>query len=91
MPFERRSMAGQPYYPSNATEGDIFIARYCQHCRRGFRNCDILLSSFAGEDAKEWRFNAEGVPICKAFEDELDPPPPTPRCPDTLDMFGSRR
>lgn len=96
MPFERLSMAGQPYRPSNGTEGDIFMARYCQRCRRHAHDCDILLAAYAYDSddpayPREWKYNNVGVPMCSAFSDIDGEPPPAPRCTETLDMFGGSR
>lgn len=64
------------YRPSNATEGDAFINRWCCTCvkyRGG--HCRILLNTMAYDVdelgyPKEWRRNAEHRPICTAWTDQ---------------------
>lgn len=91
--------AGQPYQPSNGTEGEIFWSEWCCRCskdksmREGvdIEECDdneicrILGASFQGK-AKEWVYGADGQPMCTAFH-EFGTPEPY-RCPNTTDMFG---
>jgi hypothetical protein len=92
--------AGQPYQPSNGTEGDIFISEWCSKCAKdkAMREgepldecdddevCQILGASFRGE-AKEWVYGPDGQPMCTAFHEPGTPEPY--RCPATPDMFGS--
>lgn len=75
---------GDPYRPSNGTEGEIFIAGWCNRCQRdaahrrsdGSRpGCDILARSFAheiGEEGypSEWVYGPKGEGICKAWQPE---------------------
>ena len=86
----------EKYQPSNGTEGDWFMARFCHHCHHeSFDNdidnhCDIialtmLLKVTDDDYPKEW-IRDENGPRCTAFSDnnkKLDPP----RCTKTLDMF----
>lgn len=86
------------YRPSNATEGDSFIARFCAHCQRspGNRNlggphgCEIIEDSMLW-DVEDHRYPSELTsdergPVCTAFlpEGEVF----TPRCPLTGELFG---
>ena len=91
--------AGQPYQPSNGTEGEVFWSEWCYTCARdkamregaNFEDCDdnercdIIAASFRGE-AKEWVFGADGQPMCTAFHEFGTPE--LYRCPATADMFG---
>ena len=91
--------AGQPYQPSNGTEGAVFWSEWCSHCSRdkamregaNIDDCDddevcaILGASFRGE-AKEWVYGTNGQPICTAFHEYGTAE--TFRCPVTPDLFG---
>lgn len=93
------AQAGQPYKPSNGTEGHVFISEWCCNCARdkAMREgepldecdddevCQILGASFRGE-AKEWVYGIDGQPMCTAFHAPGTPEPY--RCPATADMFG---
>lgn len=90
-----KARAGEPYRPSNGTEGDIFQARWCAGCRhrqtRDGNGCLIELSAWAydlGEEGypSEWQYGANGQPRCTAFEDRHRPAR-TPRCKATDDLF----
>jgi len=69
------------YRPSNGTEGEIFMERFCYRCTKlsvddDSKDCDILTRSFwyaigDPEYPKEWIANdATGLqdPRCTAFE-----------------------
>ena len=91
-------MAGKPYRPSTGTEGAAFENEWCGWCARdaAFRDdpdrgegCQIIADTFAYEITdprypKEWVFDRDGRPCCKAFT--TDPKMPV-RCDKTLDMF----
>ena len=90
----------KPFRPSNGTEGDIFHGQYCTYCRAnaGEDGCDIELRAMANdiddpeypkEWIREWRdaLNWWGAPLCTAYV-SINDPERTPRCPNTLDMFG---
>ena len=74
-------MANSPFQPSNGTEGDIFFAAYCNHCKRSGTDanpahCEIVMRSMSldvGDQGypKEWVHNAAGEPTCTAFDAEL--------------------
>jgi hypothetical protein len=70
------------YRPSNGTEGECFMARWCAVCRhdRGSRDesleldgCNILAMTMAvcsandPDHPKEWRYGDDGHPVCTAF------------------------
>lgn len=83
----------RPYRPSNGTEGDIFMAQWCERCALADYNgdgCMIQLRALAHsigdpEYPAEWRLTNGGAPQCTAFD--IDPPP-EPRCDRTPDMFS---
>lgn len=68
------------YRPSNGTEGEIFMSRWCHNCAKdnldvdtGDGGCEIIADTMALDDDDEdypraWRLDAEGVPMCAAFE-----------------------
>ena len=94
--------AGQHYQPSNGSEGEYFHAKWCACCARDKDMngtcaaegrdpgdddwCQILGASFRDEGAKEWVFDAKGIPTCTAFV-PMDQPIPAPRCEHTKDLF----
>lgn len=85
---------GEPYRPSNGTEGEAFMDRFCDECKRGAAfqagtgdSCPIAAASMAfdiGDEGypKEWQHGPDGQPLCTAFEAEGEE-----RCTGTLDMF----
>lgn len=82
----------RPYRPSNGTEGDIFMAAWCEHCALADHEdggCMIQLRALAHkidepEYPAEWNFTNGGAPQCTAFTTD---PENEPRCPETIDMF----
>jgi hypothetical protein len=75
-------MADKPYRPSNDTEGEIFIARWCNRCVKSDPDpnteidCDILSRSFwyninDPEYPKEWVIDdaddVREIGYCTAF------------------------
>lgn len=68
------------YRPSNGTEGELFRAQFCDRCKRekgAYVRCSILGDTlFLDVDdpdyPAEWTFDAEGKPVCTAFEGEGD-------------------
>jgi hypothetical protein len=66
------------YQPSNGTEGDIFMSRYCYQCSKfphdsdAKSQCQIVLATFAydtddKEYPKQWRY-VDGRPTCTSFK-----------------------
>ena len=93
MPVHLPDAAGEPYRPSNGTEGEMFACEFCYRCSRYGNDedgyCDIQIRSFWSDIGEpdypaEWVFDAEGYPTCTAFT--LEDPQPQ-RCDKTLDMF----
>jgi len=83
----------EKFRPSNGTEGEVFIGHWCCNCQRDVdEGCPILGATFSfdidhPDYPKEWVRDETG-PKCTAFV-ELGEPLPTPRCENTIDMFGS--
>ena len=91
-PFKK--FAGQPYMPSNGTEGMMFTGEFCDTCINQHPDPDkqpqcnsILLKSLIGEQPPEWIYNATGHPTCTAYiswnwgnndNDGWNEPPPPP-------------
>jgi hypothetical protein len=85
------SNAVRPYRPSNGTEGEIFMERWCATCQRDadFQDgndgagCEIAARALAFDIGQpdypaEWCETSEG-PLCTAWEKRLPKPPPKPR------------
>ena len=102
MPLWIKEAAGQPYMPSNGTEGEVFWAAWCEKCERdkvmnGSASvadadsnpdlyCEILNRSFREDHLDEWKFGPDGWPMCTAYVSKGQPLP-LPRCEHTTDMF----
>lgn len=62
------------YRPSNGSEGDMFMERWCEYCEKDAKQgCPILAASFSydadePEYPEELTFDANGQPCCTAFE-----------------------
>ena len=68
MPYAIKECAGTPYVPSNGSEGQAFIARFCRHCIHDTeQDCGILFRALAGCEPPEWTHDADGRPQCTAF------------------------
>lgn len=80
---ELAARAGQPYRPSNGTEGEIFHNAACARCAKwvededtdphGRNSCTIEIYAWAfGIDEpkypKEWVYGPDGQPTCLAFD-----------------------
>ena len=69
---------GEPYRPSNGSQGDGFMEHWCARCQRdaAFRDgmfsdgCSILAGAFATGGAPEWQYDTNGEPCCTAFVEE---------------------
>lgn len=97
----RMMVEGEPYMPSNGTEGEIFIESWCGECAHDKEMngtcyaegrdagdgdwCEILGASYRGE-AKEWQYGPDGQPRCTAFTPMGLPA--VERCEHTADMFA---
>ena len=70
---------GEPYRPSNGSQGDGFMEHWCDRCQRdaAFRDdmfsdgCSILAGAFATGGAPEWQYDANGQSCCTAFVEEM--------------------
>lgn len=89
-------MTLEKYRPSNGTEGDAFMARFCERCAFGLGEslspCLIVGATMAfdvddPEYPTEWVEDAAG-PRCTAFIPAGEPAP-APRCVHTQDMFSA--
>lgn len=86
----------RPYRPSNATEGDLFMADWCCRCAHHNHDdaefaCMVQLRALAHnigdpDYPDEWQLTNAGTPQCTAFAAEA---PAAPRCDQTIDMFAS--
>mgnify|MGYP001592527605 FL=1 len=62
------------YRPSNGSEGDRFTEKFCEICAKDVDySCTILARTmvYGCEDKQypnEWTYDAEGKPVCTAFE-----------------------
>lgn len=80
-----------PYRPSNGTEGECFMGKFCERCRRDInQDCPIIAATMAfdisdPEYPGEWVEDESG-PRCTAFE-PIGDAAATPRCDKTVDMF----
>lgn len=74
-----KARSGEPWRPSNGTEGDIFMAQWCERCALADYDgdgCMIQLRALAHsigdpEYPPEWQIGPDGQPCCTAF-DEAD-------------------
>ncbi|HEY9804796.1 MAG TPA: hypothetical protein V6D25_30970 [Leptolyngbyaceae cyanobacterium] len=61
---------GEAYRPSNGAEGQIFMNRWCNKCKRNSEvlqvYCDILTMAYRKEQPPEWIYH-DNKPICTAF------------------------
>ena len=75
--------SAQPYRPSNGTEGECFMGRWCAGCARDAygdasfapgegEQCEILANAMAGAQPPEWIADDRG-PRCTAFVDDGTP------------------
>ncbi|WP_018407895.1 hypothetical protein [Methylocystis rosea] len=76
------------FRPSNGSEGLAFMERFCDRCRRddAFQRdpqnndgCEIVANTMALtiDDERypsEWTFDADGRPVCTAFEPIVESP-----------------
>jgi len=63
------------YFPSNGTEGMVFMEMHCQFCtkdsqlRGGKTYCSILSGSMIkGSPVKQWIHDESGHPTCTSFQ-----------------------
>lgn len=70
---------GKLYTPSNGSEGDVFMARWCERCAKdGFteehpeNGCKIIVESMCGMEPPQWVIDAKGWPMCAEFKEAPD-------------------
>ncbi len=66
------------YRPSNATEGDWFMGKFCLNCQK-YSRCKIPERTmfYVTEDPeypKQWTYQ-DTKPVCTAFSDKSQPKP----------------
>jgi len=73
-------MKPRSYRPSNGSEGEWFLGRFCHRCVKDSEGkpCSILGRTFTYNETdkrypKEWIEDADG-PRCTAFSDHKTPP-----------------
>ena len=54
------------FYPSNGTEGQIFMEEFCDKCCKK-NQCTILLNSLIGKHPKQWIYDEKGKSKCTSF------------------------
>lgn len=55
------------YYPSNGTEGEGFMYKFCDKCYK-YNSCTILTGSLIGKQPKQWIWDDDtDMPICTSF------------------------
>lgn len=99
-PIEREEGEPKPYRPSNGTEGECFMGRWCAHCvldaygsaedeheLSDGPTCDVLGNALAGFQPDEWIYGRDGQPRCTAFQAE----PPDPLWGSPFDPDGAMR
>lgn len=57
------------YYPSNGTEGQIFMEEFCDKCYKS-NQCTILLNSLIGKHPKQWIYDENGKSKCTSFNNK---------------------
>ena len=65
------------YTPSNGTEGEWFMDKFCANCCKdttqrkidGKTMCNILTKSLLNEQPKEWIYDENDKPVCTSFKD----------------------
>ena len=77
------SKTREPYRPSNGTEGEMFMERWCADCARDHAHredpdaangCEIIVMAMCHnitdpDYPKAWVWNEKGQPICTEFEE----------------------
>lgn len=56
------------YYPSNGTEGDVFMSNNCYKCYKTY-GCTILANSLVGKRPKQWIHKENHNAICTSFRE----------------------
>ena len=95
MPIRIPEASGEPYQPSNGTEGLMFMEQFCDRCTKNAYNhetgeggCEIQLRTMIHQPGdkdypSEWVFDASGRPTCTAFESRRHPARKETPCPDS--------
>lgn len=58
----------EKYFPSNGTDGAIFMDNYCYECYKE-KNCSILFNALVNnKEPKQWIYGDDGYPTCTSFK-----------------------
>jgi hypothetical protein len=76
VPVRYPTRAGEPYRPSNGTEGEMFMADWCDLCAKeaGPNRCEILTATFCHQvndpeyPRDKWVYGDDGRPTCRSYE-----------------------
>ena len=76
-------MTARIYRPSNSTEGEWFMSRWCYQCDAfgAFDDespCPVLGDALAGIPVDKWRSDGPAGPRCTAFRENGEPGPLDP-------------
>ena len=63
----------ETYYPSNGTEGSIFMNEFCHNCYKE-KQCTILTNSLVGKQPKQWVYDDNNKPACTSFNSSRPKP-----------------
>lgn len=67
------NIKNKPYRPSNSTEGELFMSKFCYRCCHDWNECEILTNSLCynidePEYPVEWIYDENGKPTCTKFK-----------------------
>jgi hypothetical protein len=84
---------GESFRPSNGTEGEMFMERWCHQCVKDINgDCNIITDAMMfdiddHEYPRAWIHDATGQPSCTAFQ-EIGVDPAIKPAPGQLSLFG---
>ncbi len=61
-------MTPKPYLPSNGTEGEWFMHKFCDNCYKCMY-CSIMINGLSGKQPKQWIYQ-DNKPTCTSFNPE---------------------
>ncbi len=90
-------MAGNPYRPSNGTEGMMFEEQNCYHCA-AYNICNIYKRTWLYDlkdpkYPKQWVHDDQGRPMCTSYYDKdkvVRDRRELKRCKKTMEMFDAK-
>ena len=93
------------YMPSNGSEGDFFIEKWCMNCacdnqyqsdviivQHGSVQCSIIDDSMLGNHVDQWRYGDDDKPMCTGFKRhdwEQGAPQSTTPNPNQLEIWDA--